>query len=539
MSVPLPLKRKNDLILVHTLSNKTIKVPKTNIRIVSELKQEVCKGSCVLPSEIVIVSKGAHLDDDQDISYFISEPIYAFIKCTSHRNISLAIKHASSQLVGQIECSLNSKISRIKYSLAREKKTTIRPCEQRAIICGQVLKDHHFIGDYLLHSKVKSTKTMKRQSPPHCTIVLSRTVNPHREVDIALEMPNLTCINFSFPIGEALYYAKTILFHQYGVPNDLCYNFRHESGVVLSDHDTLLGRDLVSPSMNEVKLTFTVVTELMLSPHHIISLPSSLLDGGSDAVSAMGGTAGRSRSHSTGDTPRGTAPVTASKGASQPLFKGLKKGFLSGSNSKATSTSTISVSHPAATAAAARRAALDTKDIWNDDDIPTYEELVSGEWRSKGKKSTCKKRQRPVRNASTLSSRFAKAIAKETPREMKDKNIKTGERIRDRAPIVSPTSGTAPSKQPEPVYNIRYKLQDGLLVKSFSPGLCTHIVIKIHFPQSKLADIDLNVTVNKIKVASPLHQLITPLLVDVQHRQAKAKFDPKREILTVTLPVMM
>jgi hypothetical protein len=52
-----------------------------------------------------------------------------------------------------------------------------------------------------------------------------------------------------------------------------------------------------------------------------------------------------------------------------------------------------------------------------------------------------------------------------------------------------------------------------------------------------MKDVDLDVTFNKIKAISKFHRLVTPLPVAVQHRNARAKFDSKREILTVTLPI--
>lgn len=507
--------KKEDVISVHTLCNKVIKVSRRNIRIISELKDAVCSGSYVSPDELAVVSQGTLLDDDQDISYFLSTPLFAYVKCSASRDVSMNVKNSGlpNATNTSVQCSLNMNIKNLKNKLFKDKITDFRPSEQRAIIGGRVLKDHTFLGDYLLHSKKGKSKASQ------CTIVISKTLNPNREIDIVLEMPNSASISFAFPIGETLYYAKNILRNQFGFPSDAHYSFEHKSGVVLRDCDTLLDRGLVSPSTKKVNLTFSVLADVVFGPNGVVSLPLSLLGGASNSRR-------KDRSQSTGELSESTTSVSKStENDTKPksLFQGMKKGFLSGSKSS----SSVTVKHPAVTTAAARKSVAPTKDIWTTEEIPTEAELLSGIRRRGVKRSSPMNStapQKPVRKS--LHSRFARAIAikeDDPPQQKKDKV--TGSKNKS-------------DSQPEPTYNICYMQHDGAMVKSFSPDVCTHVVIKIHLPQSKLADLDLNVTMNKIKVASQFHQLVTPLLVNVQHRQVKAKFDSKKEILTVTLPVL-
>jgi HSP20 family molecular chaperone IbpA len=63
-------------------------------------------------------------------------------------------------------------------------------------------------------------------------------------------------------------------------------------------------------------------------------------------------------------------------------------------------------------------------------------------------------------------------------------------------------------------------------------------VVKVHFPGSKMKDLDLDVTKNRIKAESSTLRLFTYLPRSVDHENGSAKFDAKRELLIVTLPIM-
>ena len=97
---------------------------------------------------------------------------------------------------------------------------------------------------------------------------------------------------------------------------------------------------------------------------------------------------------------------------------------------------------------------------------------------------------------------------------------------------------------PTPQYEFRYKQSVGteetffgLSDKTPASFDCTHLVIKIHFPNSRMRDLDLDVTKNRIKAESRTHKLFTYLPVNVYPDKGDAKFDTKKEVLTVTLPI--
>lgn len=63
-------------------------------------------------------------------------------------------------------------------------------------------------------------------------------------------------------------------------------------------------------------------------------------------------------------------------------------------------------------------------------------------------------------------------------------------------------------------------------------------VIKIYFPGSKMRDLDLDVTRDRIKAESAKLKLFTYLPVAVKYKEGRATFDPKTELLTVSLPTI-
>ena len=100
-------------------------------------------------------------------------------------------------------------------------------------------------------------------------------------------------------------------------------------------------------------------------------------------------------------------------------------------------------------------------------------------------------------------------------------------------------------KRPAPHYEISYKQSIGtedsfLGMGDKSPATqdCSHIVIKMHFPGSKLKDLDVDVKKNRISAESKTLKLFTYLPVAVDHDNGNAQFDPVKYILTVTIPII-
>ena len=100
-------------------------------------------------------------------------------------------------------------------------------------------------------------------------------------------------------------------------------------------------------------------------------------------------------------------------------------------------------------------------------------------------------------------------------------------------------------KRPSPRYEFSYMqaigTEDtflGLGDKTPLTSDCTHLIIKVHFPNCTMRDLDLDVKNNRIKVSSKNLKLFTYLPVTVDEANGKAKYDSKKEVLTVTLPII-
>lgn len=99
--------------------------------------------------------------------------------------------------------------------------------------------------------------------------------------------------------------------------------------------------------------------------------------------------------------------------------------------------------------------------------------------------------------------------------------------------------------RPAPRYEFTYKqsvgTEDtflGLGDKTPLTQDCTHIVIKIHFPGATMKQLDLEVKKNRLLAVSKTHRLFTYLPVNVDDANGKAAFDTKKEVLTITLPII-
>ena len=100
-------------------------------------------------------------------------------------------------------------------------------------------------------------------------------------------------------------------------------------------------------------------------------------------------------------------------------------------------------------------------------------------------------------------------------------------------------------KRPTPHYEILYKqsvgTEDtflGMSDKTPASQDCSHLCIKVHFPNSKLSDLNVDVKKNRILAESKTLRLFTYLPVSVEEDKGVAKFDAAKSILSVTLPII-
>lgn len=78
----------------------------------------------------------------------------------------------------------------------------------------------------------------------------------------------------------------------------------------------------------------------------------------------------------------------------------------------------------------------------------------------------------------------------------------------------------------------------GLSDVDVSTTHCNAMVVKVMLPGEKLANVDLDVTKQKIRVSANNFYLSTYLPYPVRHKDGKAKWIRDKEILQVTLPII-
>jgi len=66
---------------------------------------------------------------------------------------------------------------------------------------------------------------------------------------------------------------------------------------------------------------------------------------------------------------------------------------------------------------------------------------------------------------------------------------------------------------------------------------CNQMVVKVHFPGCKFADLELDVTETRFRAESSEMKLSMWMPLPVFHEDGSAKWDAKKELLIVTLPI--
>ena len=96
-----------------------------------------------------------------------------------------------------------------------------------------------------------------------------------------------------------------------------------------------------------------------------------------------------------------------------------------------------------------------------------------------------------------------------------------------------------------PEYNIIYKQHVGaedvyLGMGNTTPSTISagYLVVHIDFPGQKMKDLDLKVEKQKIVAQSPKHRLCTYLPHEVDDQKGNAKWDGKKDRLSITLPIV-
>eukprot|EP00877_Chromochloris_zofingiensis_P003784 jgi/Chrzof1/13406/Cz07g31240.t1 len=79
----------------------------------------------------------------------------------------------------------------------------------------------------------------------------------------------------------------------------------------------------------------------------------------------------------------------------------------------------------------------------------------------------------------------------------------------------------------------------GMSGKDPSSTCCEDLVVRVELPEaSSISELDLDVTATHMRLSSPTYKLSLPLPHKVADQKGKAKWDDKKKVLTVTLPII-
>ena len=222
-----------------------------------DLKSAICKRKYLNPEELLVISGGKECQDSDEIS----PDCFVLVRNGADRIVEVNIKVAGDKTKAVMSMSLpiNTSINKLKENLLKEKFTKWSITGQRLIASSRVMKDHHILGDYMIHQTQPNKKTAVQ---PALTIYLSQTIDSRAEIEFLVTLCNKQELKFYFEYGIPLYYAKDILYKQFSIPKDVEYLFEVESGVTLYDMNKSLLDYGIFPSEGK-KMCVSLV---MLSP---------------------------------------------------------------------------------------------------------------------------------------------------------------------------------------------------------------------------------------------------------------------------------
>ena len=207
------------VLRMHTVCQRNISIPHRHGLNVADLKAYICQGKDLRSEEIQLLSSGKECANADPVP----PQSYVLVRSTAMRCVEVSIKitGVKSKHIVLLSLPLNTRVSKLKSLLFKEKHTKWNITGQRLIASSKVMKDHHILGDYLFH--VAAGKKTNAAHP--LSIYLSQTIDSRAEMEIHVTLRNKQVIKFYFECGLPLYYAKDILHKQFAIPSTLQYCF--------------------------------------------------------------------------------------------------------------------------------------------------------------------------------------------------------------------------------------------------------------------------------------------------------------------------
>jgi hypothetical protein len=330
-------------VRAQTVCQRHISFPHLEGQKVRDLKAKLCEGRDLNCEELQVIYSGKECKDIDEIP----QQFFVLVRNTAARNVNVNVKVTDSKCKENFTLSfpLNTRISKLKSLLLQNKHTKWSTTGQRLIASSKIMKDHHILGDYFLH-----TPGGKRSISP-LTIYLSQTIDSKAEMEIFITLRNKQEIKFYFEFGLPLYFAKEVLQKQFGIPKDISYCFESKSGMVLGDMNMSLLDYGILPSAGKKMHSTIIMTQSSIppvfgmSPLHVTSLTTMPTVSNDHSVTITPSrftcpvkndekNSESSSKHSSHFLPSNILkkkPSRKRKSNTCSMFGGMKKGFLSNS----------------------------------------------------------------------------------------------------------------------------------------------------------------------------------------------------------------
>lgn len=349
----MPLPAQKPLFRVQTLCQRSVTFPYDPANTTRDLKNQICNDKDLKPNEIMIIADGKECSDNDPAPL----QSHVLLRTNAESTVEVIVKH---QTAPSNHCNkenialtlpLNTRISKLKTQLLKDKHTKLSPSGQRLISCSKVMKDHQMIGDFILLQKKGS-----RGTP--LTIFLSQTIDSREEMEIHVTLRNKQEIKFYLEFGIPLYYAKEILQNQFGISKSHSYHFvRDDTKQPLLDlHKSLLDYGILPSWGKKLQLVLAPGERPLPTTGFTVFMPSGCDSMGVDSFDVCSKrkleelsylkipsqNSDENAEHIVSDKPasRASSPVLFSSatlkkkpnGRKSPtcgMFGGMKKGFLS------------------------------------------------------------------------------------------------------------------------------------------------------------------------------------------------------------------
>lgn len=308
-----------------------------------EVKSYLCGGTSIDPKDILFVSLGKEVHDEESMCAYChngAPRIFAMIRSGAKSMVSISVNYSGGQNSNHIaEFPASTKLFHFKRELWSRKLIPWRPTRLRLIIGGRTLSnDYGFLGDYIL---LAVNRNARKGLSASCPVYVSQMMDTKHEVKIHLALPRRAKLSFLFEIGVHISFIREILVHKYAFPHELVLRFEMARGggwMYLDPSSTLIDYGILS-SAKEINLR--LMSQSTAVPAAVPLLQCVDTNGSTMKITASVGQPPSSTiaSGDEADVTKKNAVASVSavdtekpkaKGAVGSMFKGMKKGFLSG-----------------------------------------------------------------------------------------------------------------------------------------------------------------------------------------------------------------